>query len=248
MRSEEFSDTLGRMGNLGTPTFSISSLKTETSLSELIHRIGHDIGNPLTSLISLSSLIERSDGDFKLSEEDLKRYAKTIINDAWKIQGISEKLTLILSDRGKVSESVDLQEIIAAAVRKTLRKHRFAASDVLVSFGEGPLSAVVDSSQLEWLICELLANALSSASHCEADTAELSVRRVEEEIEIKITNRCKPIESELSSLFNPFVKLLPEGCGLGLTAAWAVVSRADGRIQLEQSGDTFTTTVFLPAS
>jgi signal transduction histidine kinase len=232
-----------------TPTFSISSLKSETSLSDLIHRIGHDIGNPLTSLISLSSLIERSDGDFKLSEEDLKRYARTIISDAWKIQGISEKLTLLLSDRGREAEPVDIREAASSAIRKTLRRNRFSEGDVIVSYGEEPLIALIDSAQAEWLIGELLSNALCASSKCSPEnyTAELYAAKTGDEIRITVSNYSHPVEVELHTLFEPFVKLHSEGCGLGLTAAWAVVSRAGGRIEIDYSDEQFTTTVYLRA-
>jgi len=234
-----------------TPEFTTSSLKEDTTLSELIHRIGHDIGNPLTSLISLSSLLERSQKEaaFVLSAEDIGRYSGTILADAWKIQGIVEKLVLILSERGKESQITDIRTLTQDAIRKTLRKSQFRAFDVEFSSSEGEMMSRVDQSQTEWLFCELLCNGLNSGGK-EDSVVKVRLERAGQTISFTVENEFEhELPEELSSLFEPFVKfpLSSKGAGLGLTAASSVLERMGAKLTIAVDGQTFRATAIFQA-
>jgi len=248
----------------GSPQFSISSLKAETALSDLIHRAGHDIGNPLTSLISLASLVERAQRDpaLQLDAESLSKYSSTMIADAWRIQGISEKLVLILSDRGKGFQPVDAAPILQQCIKKILRKPAFQNCDVVFAPPAGSMLMAVDPAQLEWLAGELLLNALIHVSVSPSGDTE-NVQSIQVRLEQTGPNRTRlTVENELreapaadlSTLFEPFVRypIQSRGAGLGLTAAWAVVERAGGTIllemgSLEMGGSFFRASVELPS-
>ncbi len=235
----------------------ISSLREETALSEFIHRVGHDIGNPLTSLISLASLLERSGpgSKFELSLEDRQRYLNSIMADAWRVQSIMERVVLLLSNRQEGAEGETLvEEVIQFAIRKILKKPSYQRFDVLFSAAEPNLKVNISRSSLEWLVTELLTNALThlSSSSDELDSeVNLLVRRDGESVLIEVRNALiNGGYPDPESLFAPFVKhpITSKTCGLGLSAVQAVVQRAQGEVALEASDKHFQITVTLPTA
>ena len=91
---------------------------SKEELSKLIHKVGHDIGNPLTSIISLSSIIERFSELDSLEPDKLISYSKTMNKEAWKISRLSECLVNILSNRKANIQNVNLEQVIDKAVSK----------------------------------------------------------------------------------------------------------------------------------
>ena len=236
-----------------------SSFKEEKSLSDFIHRIGHDIGNPLTSLISLASLLERSspESNFQLSAEDNNKYLKSIIADAWRVQALMEKTVIILSDRtGSEESTCNVGEVVQHSISKLLRKPAFQRFDITFSPPQIAITAKITRSHLEWLITELLSNALNHLSLSE-EGPELPVFvRLEQKdgwVILEVENSyVSTNEPDPKSLFEPFVKF-PEsskGAGLGLTAASFLLTRSNSElfIDLDKVNKSFTLTVQLPSA
>lgn len=247
----------------GTPRFSISSLKTDTTLSDLAHKAGHDIGNPLTSLISLASLIERAQRDpvLTLSPTEIQKYAMAIMADAWRVQSIVEKMVLVFSCRGDNSSGTHMVPVIQNSIRKMLKKPDFQQCDLIFPVPISDPAALIDSPQLEWLIGEMLNNALAHVSSKleslpeeereHAANIKLSLNETDGKITFSVENSLfNEIDSDLDQLFEPFFKAstASKGVGLGLTAAWAVLERAKGSIAVELNDSIFRVTVELPAA
>jgi K+-sensing histidine kinase KdpD len=234
-----------------------SSLKEEKSLSDFIHRVGHDVGNPLTSLISLASLLERSspDSSFQLSKEDTSKYLKSIISDAWRVQALMEKSVIILSGRTGTEESTtNVGEVVQHSIKKLLRKPAFQPFDITFQPTQAPVVAKITRSLLEWLTTELLTNALNHLSLDEnGQEFPVFVRVLENEnnISLEVENSfLTECNFELKSLFEAFVKH-PEsskGAGLGLTAANILLSRSKSELflELDEEKKCFIVTVQLP--
>ena len=84
----------------GTPNFSIQSLRSGDNLSELVHKVGHDIGNPLTAIISVCSIIQTmAEMDSAGLVPKVSEYAGMLTSEAWKISRINERLVGLLSNR-----------------------------------------------------------------------------------------------------------------------------------------------------
>ena len=62
MQSSHSNDQTEDNIRVGKGKFFSPSIRQGELLSDLIHKIGHEIGNPLTSIISLASIIERFGG------------------------------------------------------------------------------------------------------------------------------------------------------------------------------------------
>jgi signal transduction histidine kinase len=84
----------------------------------------------------------------------------------------------------------------------------------------------------------------------EGGTLGIRVRRAGGQVELEIADSGTGIAPEdLPRVFDPFftTKDVGSGTGLGLSIAYGIVSRHEGTIEVESSGDGTLVTVRLPA-
>lgn len=258
----------GQKKRVGNPVFEPSMLCSRDPLSDIIHRVSHEIGNPLTAIISLATIIERytegaNDGDLASCRNKLLSYAGSIIEEGWRVNLISQRLVLLFSHKSGSSLSCDLQTAVIRTVNKLKNHKKYKIFDVQINILPST-SVYVDSPQFEALLNEVFENAYQSLHYnvqqgvpdpvlCQ--TIEVSARREGNFTELTVSNiRTRPCPFELTTLFEPFVTEYAEKrhLGLGLTVALAIATRFGGslRVEEESNGDEyrFSTLITLPSS
>lgn len=215
-------------------------------LSDLTHRIGHEIGNPLTSIISLASLLERF-GREQTNEGAEIRYAQSIIGEAWKVGSIVEKLVLLVSQRDLRFESSDIRLLLQKACSRLRSRSALPVDEVVIRISpEAPKEFLLDFDQCITVLAELLQNALRVSSlTLPPDVAELhpvmlEVRYADQMLEITVRNPiAKPLNVALAELPQPLVRgdESVSGVGIGLTTAATVAVRHEGSLHLSELHD-----------
>lgn len=247
---------------LGRPTFPVDVVRQDETLTALIHKIGHEIGNPLTAIISLATILERYPAD-QASAAKLATYAGSIIEEAWRISSLNERLVLLLSTRSGNPAPCDVGALCARALSRyksrTKRKGLTIKSPEAVLPGGSAIYA--DSEQLTLLFMELLANAHQAMLYFDEESGvpqksyvvTLAVEVDDDRVHVLLSNPLRePIRGDLSELFSPLVTHYEDRkhVGVGLTVAYSIVSRFDGAIEvLEESspaGLSFTVRMSFP--
>lgn len=245
----------------GQPDFSPASVRDGESLSQLIHKVGHEIGNPLTAIISLSTILERFPLDSSSSGK-LGSYAGSIIDEAWRISALNERLVLLLSSRTGNVSPCDLSQLITKALNKykSRTKRKNFAVDMQSLLPE-QCAVLADSEQMVQLLLELLSNAHQALLYHDEDAGQttqiyrcsLSLSTEDDHIVLSLRNRIpEPVPFDLDDIFRPMVTRYEDRkhVGLGLTVAHAIVERFDGTLQAveerSESGATFSIHVRLP--
>ena len=263
------------MNNKVTSASVSLSLRTEEILSELVHKIGHEVGNPLTSIISLATIIQRyasvKEGEpapITLDNSKLASYAELVIEEAWKINQLMEKLVLLLSNNCGTPQALDVGEYIKNALQKMQNRSDFDSDLVSIRLeGSAPVQAHIDNELFLSIVMELLANASNEISGLLAEGSEFDSKNQSAPIEIKAeskgdfveltvsnASRTPVYEGKLSDLFRPFVKgqRSSSGLGLGLSVVAAIAERIGGSVVLDHtsggSGGRFSALVRLPAN
>ncbi len=250
-----------RVGKAKLPVAKI--LEGET-LSELIHKIGHETGNPLTSIISMGtvlSTISSGSSTNNILEKTLK-YSNSIIDEAWRISRLNERLVMLLSRR---TGNATLTEV-APCAEKTIKKLRgrykkiFKPLKLEFEIEEPSPKAVIDELQLMVIFSELFTNAaeatkdnsLNSPKQTETLPTKVSIYSKEKNVVLEVTsiskNKCP---YELDSLFDPFVTKDTDKkpIGLCLTVCQAIAERFGGTIEVKEEltpkGYTFKSIITL---
>ncbi len=157
-----------RTGKIELPVVLFSS---HAELSKLIHKVGHEIGNPLTAIISFATVMERfgdigssiSPGGAPLTDStNVPQYARGIAAEAWKISLLNERLVLLLSDREPHCRKENILPILYRALSKAESRHGWDSSRARVSVHSSVVPLVsVDKDLLAILFVELFSNAFS---------------------------------------------------------------------------------------
>ena len=220
--------------------------------SDFISSVSHELRAPLTSisaytenLISEPDMKKETRGEFlKIVEDESKRLAHLIdsILEISKIESGKREIHLADIEIASVVKRV-LASLKPVAEKKNVELH----SDI----AQGLDSLVADEGRIESVVTNLLSNAIKFTP--EKGTVSVSVRQLNEEIQIKVsdTGIGMPKES-LNKIFDRFYRVHRlgsniQGTGLGLAIVKEIVMMHGGRIEVESEenkGSTFT--VYLP--
>ena len=253
---------------IGVPTFTATSIRSGQPLTEIIHKIGHDIGNPLTAIISIGSVIQTL-SEFEPSttqENKMPYYAESIVSEAWRISRMNERLVCLLSERPVDPTPCDIQAVLIQTLNrlKGREKKKYKPVDINISTIDQSPTALIDNSQLLLLFSELLANAVEVIERDPANKApsteflpviDVEITADDSWVYINVQSQSSiPIPVEVSECFKPLFSCYPDEkrIGLGLTTVLAIVERFHGTIVLEEEknahGYTTCARVCLPVS
>ncbi|TLS37089.1 histidine kinase dimerization/phospho-acceptor domain-containing protein [Pseudalkalibacillus caeni] len=222
--------------------------KSERLKTELITNVSHDLRTPLTSIITYTELLKKTD----LVNEERDAYLEIIDRK-------SKRLKLLIEDLFEVSkmtsgnielvkEKVDLNQLLQQA----LAEHENTISDSSLAFKvtspDQPIYAVVDGQKLWRVFDNLIGNILKYS--LEKSRVYLSVKELDDEAVITFKNVSKyELSDNIDELFERFKRgdtsRHTDGSGLGLAIAKSIVDLHDGSMDIDVDGDLFKVTLRL---
>lgn len=228
----------------GIPQYDPANILSKQELSTLIHKIGHEIGNPLTAIISLASIIERFAADINTNADfagKISSYSSSIINESWRINQHSEKLVMLLSQKIGNLYLLNITDVINQAHKKfQLRnKNKNLAIHTIANTQDTP-HAFVDNDQFVILLSELFFNACSyQAYENQSEETEINIEIESDDkfSKIFIYNKIKEaLPFELEKLFEPYITKYADKkhLGIGLTMCLNIVKKFKGNITISE--------------
>ncbi len=242
-----------------TPTFSTLLLREGEELSNIVHKLSHDIGNPLTSIISFGAIIHRAfESGQTIESSKMLFYMDSMVEEAWRIAQANERYVMLLSGRTPHPSPCDLRSALKKALEKLKKKYPEASQVMLNSEEPSPI-VLIEESQLQIVFRELLGNAFFALQSIDSEVTgrkrvpTISFIQGEDFGEVTLTNVLqRPNSLPLEKLFEPFVTTHADSrhLGLGLTVSWAIIERFAGEFMLEQEeiegGFLFRSRIRLP--
>jgi PAS domain S-box-containing protein len=222
------------------------------SLGTLAAGIAHDFNNLLAVIMGNLSITQR----LALPEESLTWLAQA--QDACQRATLLTRQLLTFSRGGApVRRPMDLTELIVEATQFAMQ-----GSNVRCEFD---LSAAlwpahVDAGQIHQVIHNVVLNAVQAMPEGGIVQVRAQNRHLTEEaalplaagryVTIAVEDYGSGIAGEdLPNIFDPYFTTKPEGSGLGLATAYAIVSKHDGHMTVtSQVGRGTTIGIYLPAS
>jgi two-component system sensor histidine kinase PilS (NtrC family) len=191
----------------------------QASLARLSASIAHEIRNPLGALSHAAQLLGESPD---LGKQD-KRLVQIIHDHTIRMNDIVENV-LKLSRRERASiENVNISEWIRNLGDDFRAQHQLPETRVKVEAPRSKIEVMMDPTQLQQAVCNLMENAVrhaSSESHQPTITLRLSPIRGQREMALDIIDDGPGIPLEKrSQIFEPFFTTHKQGSGLGLFLA-----------------------------
>jgi len=202
------------------------------SVGRLAAGVAHQINNPLTGVLTYSSLLLRKKPKGDPDREDLQ----VIVDETMRCREIVKGLLEFSRQAEPEKETVDINKIIDNSL--TLTKNQALINDVKVTTqlsGRLP-KIVVDGSQIQEVFLNIILNAIDAMPEGGELRVTSNMTDSDQFVQIRFADTgCGIPPENLDKVFDPFftTKDASKGTGLGLAVAYGVVEKHRGKIRLE---------------
>lgn len=228
------------------------------SVGVLAAGIAHELNNPLTGVLTFTSLLRKKMPDGSEDAEDLD----LVIRETRRCASIIKRLLDFSREKVPAKGWFDLNQVIADTVRFTDRPASLRHIEIKTDLDPALPLVWGDADLIKQVILNILVNAqqaieaegniiVESCPYIAKAPAKPGAEAVPMiEIAIKDTG-CGIPEADLQRIFDPFFtsKEVGKGTGLGLSVSYGIVKAHGGRIEVESAvgkGSTFR--VLLPTT
>lgn len=235
---------LSRWSPLGRPSANADHME---SMAEFAAGAGHEINNPLGSIIGQSQLL------LKRSESaEQKQALETIGAQAWRIRDMIGDTMLFARPPEPDFSDHDLIAIVKSAYEKSVDRFSAAPMRTRLRTPDDAVTVLADDSQVAALISHLIANACQAVQDLESADGDVTVtvsRLSEYAASITVDdNGHRMDEAVRRHLFDPFYsgRQAGRGLGFGLCHAWQIARMHNGMLLHEELEDGNRFRVILP--
>lgn len=226
----------------------------QASVGRLSAGIAHEINNPLTGILTYTSMLLQRKDIGKEVRSDLQ----AVVQFTERVKKIVKGLLYFSLQTTLDRESTDVNRLIPATI--SMMETPALVKGVSIKFNPGiklPM-LILDRSQFQSVLLNIIINALDATepggsimvstglSFSASDTSDINKKGVE----ISITDTgCGIPPEDLDKLFDPFftTKAVGQGTGLGLSVSYGIVQRHGGKIRVQsEAGNGSIFTIWLP--
>jgi PAS domain S-box-containing protein len=226
----------------------VTSAERMAALGEMAAKVAHEIRNPLLSIGGFARRLE------KRVPEDLREYAKIIVDETSRLEEIlNDTLSFVKKARLDI-KPIDIAEIIDN-IFNLLEPAALSRGNKLYREIPRPLSIPVDNHRFKEALLNIATNANEAADHGvitvrayehDADNEDMGSKEAIIEIE---DNGRGISEDDIARVFDPFFTTRPTGTGLGLSITKRIIEEHGGNIEVKsKQGEGTKFIIHMPLS
>jgi len=228
------------------------------SLGQLAASVAHEINNPISGVLNLSSLLERlmAGGAFPSGREaEFRKYLSQISAETTRVGRIVADL-LAFSRRSKPQRvPADLNKLVRSTLRLVGHKLKLTNAETVLELEETLPLVECDPSQIQQVILNLILNGAQAMQPKGGGKLTIRTRLLPDgdNVELCVSDTGEGIAPEnLTKIFDPFftTKAEGKGVGLGLAVLYGIVKAHDGEVEVasqRNEGASFSVTLPLKA-
>ncbi len=206
------------------------------SMAEFAAGAGHEINNPLGSIIGQTQLLLKQE-----QQTERRQALATIGSQAWRIRDMIGDCMLFARPPAPERQDCELGDLVRQASSNAATALDQSPDDLEFDLPAMPLTMSADPSQLQTLVTHLVRNAVESCLNAELPVhVSIAVKTESKAVILTVGDRGPGIiEDKLRRhLFDPFFsgRQAGRGIGFGLPACWQI-ARNHGGLILQESPD-----------
>lgn len=224
------------------------------SLGQLAASVAHEINNPMSGVLNLSTLLERlmANGQYPPGREaEFRKYLGLISSESARVGRIVSDL-LAFSRRSKPHRApADLNKVVRATVNLARHKLELINAEAILELQDNLPLVECDASQMQQVVLNLVLNGAQAMQS--RGGGKLTIRTYltadGNNVELSVQDTGEGIAPEdLPRVFDPFftTKADGKGVGLGLAVLYGIVKAHDGEVDVtsrRNAGATFVVTL-----
>jgi two-component system NtrC family sensor kinase len=213
------------------------------AIGKLAAGVAHEINNPLTGVLTNSSLMLEDMADDHPWREDIQ----TIVNETLRCRKIVKGL-LDFSRQTKPQRTLlDLNQVVEDTLALVRNQTVFRSIRIAYALDPRLPTVLADADQMRQVVLNIVLNAAEAMVHG-GELRVSSAPDVEKKsVELRIADTGPGIPDEVRArIFEPFFTTKKTGTGLGLAVAYGIIERHHGQIRIDTArgkGTTFTVTL-----
>jgi two-component system NtrC family sensor kinase len=224
------------------------------SLGQLAASVAHEINNPISGVLNLSTLLERlmASGEFPAGREaEFRKYLGQISTETARVGRIVTDL-LAFSRRSKPQRvPADLNKLVRSTLGLVGHKLKLMNADSVQELQENLPLVECDPSQIQQVILNLILNGAQAMQPKGGGELRIRTRVLPDgdNVELWVRDAGEGIAPEnLSKIFDPFftTKAEGKGVGLGLAVLYGIVKAHEGEVEVASQrnvGTSFAVTL-----
>jgi PAS domain S-box-containing protein len=217
------------------------------SIGEMASGIAHEINNPLTGIIGLSSLLNEREIPADVAED-----LAAINSEAQRCAAIVKNLLSFARKHTPERQPLNVADILADVIELRSYYHKKNNISVEIDFSADISQILADYYQLQQVFVNIIINAEAAMLEAhQRGNLKITGESVNGSVRVSITDDGPGISEEnMKRIFDPFftTKEVGKGTGLGLSICYGIVTSHGGRIYANsEPGQGTTFVVELPA-
>jgi two-component system NtrC family sensor kinase len=216
------------------------------SLGKLAAGIAHEINNPLTGILTYSSLLLKEHKENPQMKEDLE----VIVNETTRCRKIVKGLLEFARQTEPSKTRADINKIVDETFSLLENQALFLNINVEKKLNENLPTVMMDVDQIKQVFVNIILNAAEAMSQGGTLTIGSDFDPEKKFVKVSFTDTGSGISEEnLPKIFDPFfsTKRSGRGTGLGLSVSYGIIQRHNGFLEVKsQLGKGSTFTVKLP--
>jgi signal transduction histidine kinase len=215
----------------------MAHLDRVAGMGQLASSIAHELNQPLAGILANAQAAKLLLSDSQPDVEELRACLADIISDDHRASAVIRRMRHLLKKTDFVSVPLALNDLAANVIDLVANDALLHA--VTIDFAPAPALPTVygDKVQIQQVILNLLANAITAAANGGAPTGRVTLWTsvaTAPYVELGVHDSGKGIaETDVDRIFDPFFTTKAEGLGLGLTISRTIVEAHGGRIMVE---------------
>ncbi|HSV97496.1 MAG TPA: cache domain-containing protein [Spirochaetota bacterium] len=217
------------------------------SLGKLAAGIAHEINNPLTGVLTYSSILLED-----LKDTEHKDDLEVIVNETLRCRKIVREILNFARETRIEKERSNINKVINETL-SLLEKHvNFQNISIVKDFDSAVPDMEVDINQIKSVVNNLSLNASDAMPEGGTLTIRTGFDSIQNAVIVEFIDTGHGISEEnIGRIFDPFftTKQTGKGTGLGLAVTYSVIKRHNGSITVKSStGEGTTFTIVLPVA
>jgi two-component system, NtrC family, sensor kinase len=226
------------------------------SIGQLAAGIAHELNNPLTGVLTFTSLLRQKMPEGSADAEDLD----LVIRETKRCASIIRRLLDFAREKTPEKALVNLNQLVVDTVRFVERSAALQQVEIVTELDDDLPQLSVDGDLIKQVLMNILVNAqqaIDGPGRVTVRSRLLPARKLPgggepaPVVEIAISDTgCGIPAANLQRIFDPFFtsKEVGKGTGLGLSVSYGIVRSHGGEIEVESTvGEGSTFRILLPA-
>jgi two-component system sensor kinase FixL len=214
-------------------------------MAELTASLTHDLGQPLTAILSNAQAARRMLNRGAADPKDLVEILSDIVADDQRASEVLRRVRTFIKKDKTPRSLVDINAIIQDVVSLLRSDANIRNVSIEVDLDPGLPAVLADHVQLQQILVNLLMNAFDALGTASERRTIVTTRKAGTAIRVAVNDSGSGIPAaDLERIFDPFYTTKATGLGMGLSIARSLIEAHGGQLWAENNKDGGATFAF----